>query len=80
MGISSANRRWRPPLFPDDIQRLKQIFEEAAASSQRPTPAHARQRQRWESLGLPPAVCSQTRWTDHISPSLLYFRVIGRLS
>lgn len=45
MGICSAHRRWRPPLFPDDIQRLKRLFEEAAAPSPQPTPAPARQQQ-----------------------------------
>lgn len=62
MGICSAHRRWCPPLFPDDIQRLKRLFEEAAAPSPQPTPGPARQRQRWESLGLPPAV-----WTDSMN-------------
>ncbi|KAK3907946.1 Rho GTPase-activating protein 21 [Frankliniella fusca] len=27
------NRKWRPPLFPDDIQRLKRLFEDAAAAA-----------------------------------------------
>jgi hypothetical protein len=45
MGICSAYRRWRPPLFPDDIQRLKRLFEEAAPPSPQPIRAPARQRQ-----------------------------------
>ncbi|CAG9860235.1 unnamed protein product [Phyllotreta striolata] len=30
--IRSAHRRWRPPLFPGDIQQLRKLFEDAAYS------------------------------------------------
>ncbi|XP_057657170.1 rho GTPase-activating protein 21-A isoform X16 [Diorhabda carinulata] len=30
--LRSAHRRWRPPLFPGDIQQLRKLFEDAASS------------------------------------------------
>ncbi|XP_063921383.1 rho GTPase-activating protein 21 isoform X5 [Zophobas morio] len=30
--LRSAHRRWRPPLFPGDIQQLRRLFEDAASS------------------------------------------------
>ncbi|CAH1973615.1 unnamed protein product [Acanthoscelides obtectus] len=30
--LRSAHKRWRPPLFPGDIQQLRKLFEDAAAS------------------------------------------------
>ncbi|CAH1110589.1 unnamed protein product [Psylliodes chrysocephalus] len=30
--IRSAHRRWRPPVFPGDIQQLRKLFEDAASS------------------------------------------------
>ncbi|XP_069677566.1 uncharacterized protein RhoGAP19D isoform X4 [Periplaneta americana] len=56
----SAHRRWRPPLFPDDIQRLKRLFEEAAAPSPQPTAAPARQRQR-SIVGTQPSTVETLR-------------------
>ncbi|PSN52317.1 hypothetical protein C0J52_08535 [Blattella germanica] len=51
----SAHRRWRPPLFPDDIQRLKRLFEEAAAPSPQASPTPG-QRQRSASAAQPSIV------------------------
>ncbi|GLH06611.1 Uncharacterized protein GBIM_12092 [Gryllus bimaculatus] len=33
-----SSRKWRPPLFPEDIQRLKRIFEEMSSGSSSPRP------------------------------------------
>lgn len=30
--LLSVHRKWRPPVFPGDIQQLRKLFEEAAAS------------------------------------------------
>ncbi|XP_018575341.1 rho GTPase-activating protein 21 isoform X4 [Anoplophora glabripennis] len=30
--LRSAHRRWRPPVFPGDIQQLRRLFEDAASS------------------------------------------------